>query len=118
MANNLKDKAKDSLFVTFFRVGFQPYLHVAIALVKCDNLFQQKEVNVHYEKNIGNVKDHWKILAPPDKSKKDNKKDLSFGHCHKPNHTKECFHWSLKNPRKGRGHYQHGPSSDNKKQST
>jgi hypothetical protein len=105
MANSLKDKANDSLLVTFFRVGLQPYLHVAMALAKCDNLFQQKEVDVHYEKNMGNVKDQWKILEPPNKLEKDNKKDLICGHCHKPNHTKECCHWNLKNPKEGRGYY-------------
>jgi hypothetical protein len=52
-----------------------------MALTKCDNFFQQIEVDVHFDKNMGNVKDHWKILEPPNKSKKDNKKDFICGHC-------------------------------------
>jgi hypothetical protein len=58
MANYFKDKAKDSLLVTFFQAGLQPYLRVTMALAKCDNLFQQKEVDVYCEKNMGNVKYH------------------------------------------------------------
>jgi hypothetical protein len=89
-----------------------------MALAKCDNLFQQKEVDVYCEKNMGNVKYHWKILEPPNKLEKDNKKDLICGHCHKWNHTKECCHWNLENPKEGRGYCWHGPSNDNKKQNT
>jgi hypothetical protein len=58
LANSLQDKAKDSLLVTFFQANVKPYLDVAMALAKCDNLFQQKEVGAQCEKNMGNVKDH------------------------------------------------------------
>jgi hypothetical protein len=56
MANNFKDKSKDNLFQAFFQADLQPYLRVTMALAKCDNLFQQKKVDVDYEKNMGNVK--------------------------------------------------------------
>ncbi len=65
LPKNLQDKIKDSLLITFFRAGLQPYLCVAMALAKCDNLFQQKEVDVQCEKNMGNVKDDWKSLNLP-----------------------------------------------------
>lgn len=102
MANNFKDKAKDSLLVSFFQASLQLYLRVAMALAKCDNLFQQKEVDVYCEKNMGNVKNHWKILELPNKLEKDNNFFLICGHCCKPNHTKECCHWNLENPKEGR----------------
>jgi hypothetical protein len=57
LAKNLQDKVKDNLLVTFFRASLQPYLCVAMALAKCDNFFQQKEIDVQCEKIMGNVKD-------------------------------------------------------------
>lgn len=104
LANNLQDKVKDSLLVTFFLVGLQPYLRVGMALANCDNLFQQKKVDVQCEKNMGNVKDDWKILEPPNKLEKGNKFFFICGHYHKPNHIKECCHWNLENPKEGRGY--------------
>jgi hypothetical protein len=40
IANSLEDKTKDSLLLTFFQANLQPYLCVAMALAKCNNLFQ------------------------------------------------------------------------------
>ncbi len=65
LANCLQHKAKDNLLTIFYRVGLVPYLKVATIGMKCNSLFEHKEIAITCEERMGDPTKYQKLLKPP-----------------------------------------------------
>jgi hypothetical protein len=64
LVNYLQHKVDDSLLTIFFRAGLITYLKVVIVSMKCNSLFEHKEVVVIYEESMGDPIEYQKLLEP------------------------------------------------------
>jgi hypothetical protein len=65
LANCLQHKANDNLLIIFYKVGLVPYLKVATISMKCNSLFEHKEIVVTCEDCTSDPTKYQKLLKPP-----------------------------------------------------